>query len=258
VSPAPDGRAARHGRLVALVPIPVLLLVWELIGRLEVFNVTLFPPPSRVLVALGTMLGDELPADLGASLSRAGLGYAVGATLGIGVGLLTGRYLLWRRLLNQVFQLLRPIPPISLVPVSILWFGLGEPSKYFLISWGVFFPVWITTFLGVSRVEHTYVWAAASLGAGERALIREVVLPAALPSIIAGLRTALAIAFYCLVAAEIAGAFSGVAFRLDVSHTNLQVDRMFAGLIVLGIVSAAADRLFVVLTARLFPWMSLA
>jgi ABC-type nitrate/sulfonate/bicarbonate transport system permease component len=117
--------------------------------------------------------------------------------------------------------------------------------------------VWITTFLGVSRVEQTYVWAAASLGAGERQLLREVVFPAALPSIVAGLRTAVAIAFYCLVAAEIAGAFSGLAFRLDVSHTNLQVDRMFAGLIVLGIISATADRLFSALITRLFPWLTL-
>jgi ABC-type nitrate/sulfonate/bicarbonate transport system permease component len=209
------------------------------------------------VVALVSMIGGELPFDLLTSLSRAGLGYVVGSALGIGVGLLTGRFVVWRRLLNQVFQLLRPIPPISLVPVSILWFGLGEPSKYFLISWGVFFPVWITTFLGVSRVELTYLWAAESLGAGERQLMREIIFPAALPSIIAGLRTALAIAFYCLVAAEIAGAFSGVAFRLELSHTNLQVDRMFGGLIVLGIVSATADRLFVLMTGRLFPWMSL-
>jgi NitT/TauT family transport system permease protein len=242
---------------VSLLPIPVLLIVWEAVARAEIFNATFFPPPSRVITALVDLLQGELPSDLWASLSRAGVGYVAGASLGIGIGLLTGRYASWRRLLNQVFQLLRPIPPISLVPVAILWFGLGEGSKYFLISWGVFFPVWITTFLGVSRVEQSYIWAAASLGAGERQLLREVIFPAALPSIVAGLRTAVAIAFYCLVAAEIAGAFSGVAFRLDVSHTNLQVDRMFAGLIVLGIVSATADRGFTLLVNRLFPWLAL-
>jgi ABC-type nitrate/sulfonate/bicarbonate transport system permease component len=237
------------------VSIAGLLFVWEMVARSGYFNTALFPPPSKVAIDLFHMMaGHQLWSDIFASSRRLFVGYVAGGVAGLVAGLFTGRYSFADHLLSPAFQVLRPIPPISFVPVAILWFGLGEFSKYFLVFWGVFFPVWFNTYLGVQRVDQTLTRAAQCLGAKEGALLFAVVLPGALPQILAGLRTALAVSFYCLVAAEIAGAYSGVAYRIDIAHLNFQIGHMFAGLGVLGVMSALADWLFVRLTGLVFPW----
>lgn len=231
------------------------LLLWEMVSRSGLFNPYLFPPPSEIAKALiGMASSGQLLVDLQASTHRILLGYLTGSAAGVAIGLITGRYRLMQSLITPIIQMVRPIPPISFVPVAILWFGLGDFSKYFLVFWGVFFPVWYNTHFGVRSVDSVYVRAAQSLGANQRQLMFEVILPGAMRFILAGLGTAVPIAFYCLVAAEIAGAYSGVAYRIDVAHLNFQVSVMFAGLIVLGIMSTIADRAFGALTKKLFPW----
>src|SRR5437660_3002301 len=113
-------------------------------------------------------------------------------------------------------------------------------GKWFLVFWGVFFTVWVATHLGVHRADPALVRAARSLGASDRLLIRDVILPSALPTIFVGLRTAISISFYTLVAAELAGAFAGLAYRIDLAHQNMQTGQMLGGLVMLGVVSAAA------------------
>jgi ABC-type nitrate/sulfonate/bicarbonate transport system permease component len=167
---------------------------------------------------------------------------------------LTGRYAIVSNFLTPIFQLLRPIPPIAFVPIVILWFGLTEWGKWFLVFWGVFFTVWVATHLGVHRADPALVRAARSLGASDRLLIRDVILPSALPTIFVGLRTAISISFYTLVAAELAGAFAGLAYRIDLAHQNMQTGQMLGGLVMLGVVSAAADRGFAMLSRRLVWW----
>jgi NitT/TauT family transport system ATP-binding protein len=157
--------------------------------------------------------------DLGMSTMRVAVGFLTGAAVAILIGLLTGRYAIVSNFLTPIFQLLRPIPPIAFVPIVILWFGLTEWGKWFLVFWGVFFTVWVATHLGVHRADPALVRAARSLGASDRLLIRDVILPSALPTIFVGLRTAISISFYTLVAAELAGAFAGLAYRID-PHTR--------------------------------------
>jgi ABC-type nitrate/sulfonate/bicarbonate transport system permease component len=141
-----------------------------------------------------------------------------------------------------------------LVPIAVLWFGLGEFAKYFLVFWGVFFIVWITSHLGLLAVDKTYINAARSLGATERVVLVEVAIPAAMPAVLAGLRTAIPVGFYSLVAGEVAGATHGLAYMIELAHTNFQVAKMFGGLVILGLASACADRVFVFVTSMLFPW----
>jgi ABC-type nitrate/sulfonate/bicarbonate transport system permease component len=241
--------------ILRALTVPICLLIWELLARSHVYNSQLFPPPSQVILTLwGDLRSGLLFLDMRSSISRVVVGYVSGAVVGIAFGLVTGRSAIARATVGQVFQLLRPIPPISLVPIVILWFGLGEFPKYFLVFFGVFFPVWINTHLGVANVEQSYVWTAQSMGASPANQIFNVYLPAAAPLILAGLRVAIATAFFCLVAAEIAGASSGLAFRIELSHLVFRVDRMFADLIVLGVLSAAADQVLAYSTRRLFPW----
>jgi NitT/TauT family transport system permease protein len=241
--------------LALWVSIPLFLLAWQAASTSGYVNQLLFPPPTKVAVALwDELINGTLMLDLGMSTMRVVVGFAGGAAAAIAVGLLTGRYALVSNLLTPIFQLLRPIPPIAFVPIVILWFGLSEWGKWFLVFWGVFFTVWVATHLGVQRADPALIRAARSLGTPDRLLIRDVILPSALPTIFVGLRTAVSISFYTLVAAELAGAFSGLAYRIDLAHQNMQTGQMLGGLVMLGIVSAAADRGFAVLSRRLVWW----
>jgi len=187
-------------------------------------------------------------------LLRVAIGYLAGVVLGIGLGVLTGISKRAALTVGFILQLIRPIPPISFVPLAILWFGIGAFSKCFLVFLGVFFPIWMNSHLGISQVEAPYIWASQSMGATKWSQILHVYLPGAAPLIVAGLRVAIAIGLYCLVAAEIAGAFSGLAFRVEIAHLNTQVDQMIAGLICLGIFSALSDWGLERVIKYAFPW----
>lgn len=243
-----------RGFFIRIVSLLIASLVWQGSSYLGINN-SLFPPPTRVFHALVSMfIHDHYVIDILASSQRLIVGYCAGATIGVLFGLLTGRFELMNNIFGPIIQALRPISPISLVPIAILWFGLGDISKYFLVFWGVFFPVWINTNIGVKNIDQHYVWAAQSLGARQLTLLLTVILPAAMTMILAGLRTAIPIAFYTIVAAELAGAYSGVAYQMNVSALDMRFGQMFAGLVVLGIMSTIADKVFVLFTRAIFPW----
>lgn len=250
-----SGRGEALNRLVLVCSLPLFFALWEVISRSGVVNVILFPPPSTVVVALVNWLqSGQLLIDFGMSVSRVVVGFVAGALCGAVVGVLTGRYTLVSNFLSPLFQLLRPIPPIAFVPIVILWFGLGEIGKYFLVFWGVFFTVWVSAHLGVQRVDDKLIRAARVLGTPEKRMLREILLPGALPYIFVGLRTSVSISFYTLVAAELAGTFSGLAYRIDIAQQNLQMGQMMGGLVMLGVISAAADKLFAVFAQKVVWW----
>ncbi len=237
--------------------LPLILVIWEVVVRAGAVNAVLFPPPSVVAVSMyeyaasGTLL-----TDVGWSVSRVLVGYFAGAVIAILVGVLTGGNRVAAAFFSPVFQMLRPIPPIAFVPIVIVWFGLTELGKWFLVFWGVFFTVWLSVHLGVQRVNETLIRAARCLGASRRMMLFEVMLPGALPYIFMGLRTAISVSFYTLVAAELAGAFAGVAYRLEVTQQNMQIGQMIAGLIILGLISTTADKLFGMFSAKVVHWSS--
>ena len=251
---AHNSRAGLY-RLLQVVSIPLFFGCWELVSRSGFVNEFLFPPPSSIAKALyDWAVHDKLALDIAMSVSRVFVGYVIGAVAGIVVGIGTGRYPALSSLLTPVFQILKPIPPIALVPVVILWFGLTETGKYFLVFWAVFFTVWIAAHLGVQRVDPLLIRAAQTLGTPERRMLRELLLPATLPYIFVGLRTSVSIAFYTLVAAELAGAFAGVAYQIDIAHENMRISKMMSGLVVLGFISACADLAFDAWARRAMRW----
>ena len=238
-----------------LLSIPVFLAIWQSVAGLEIVNPLLFPPPTVVVKAFfDYMLHGDGITDTGWSIARVVIGYSAGAVVGVIVGVLTGGSPILSGLLTPVFQLLRPIPPIAFVPIVIVWFGLTELGKWFLVFWGVFFTVWLATHMGVQRVTETLMRAAQTLGATRWQLLWTVQLPDALPVIFVGLRTSLSIAFYTLVAAELAGAYAGIAYRLEVTQQNMQIGHMMAGLLVLGLISTLSDRLFQSASRRFLHW----
>ena len=234
---------------------PAFILLWQLLSTSGLVNRILTPAPGDVVHAIVTGLGNGMVLlDIAWSVSRVVVGYLLGAVLGVLAGLLTARYDFVNNLLSPTLQALRPIPPIAIVPLTIIWFGLSEGAKYFLIAWGVFFVVWISTFMGVQRINPLLIQAAQSLGVPSRRMLREVIFPGALPFIAVGLRTSVTIAFYSLVAAEVAGAFAGIAYRVNIAHQNMQTGLMIGSLFVLGAISAAADYGFNKIARRVVFW----
>ena len=179
----------RFRRQIALNIAGVLLFLalWETAPRVVPgINLQMFPPPSHVVGTLGSMIASgELWKHMLASLQRAAGGFMIGSVLGVFAGLLTGQLSVMRNLSDPVLHGLRSIPAIAFVPLAIVWFGLGEMSKVALISWGTFFPVWLNTFIGVRDVPNVLLRSAASLGCRGANVMFGVVLPAALPFILA-------------------------------------------------------------------------
>jgi ABC-type nitrate/sulfonate/bicarbonate transport system permease component len=237
-----------------LLALLAFFALWQIAFSIGLYKTTLLSSPGAVIRAAGEMYASgELVRDIWASLQRVAVGFLTGSCAGVLIGVCTGRVRLIDATLGQLIRLFRSIPSIALVPVAIVWFGLGETSKYVLVFWGVFFPVWINTHLGITQVDRTYIWAAQSLGARRAALIWEVVLPCAVPFIVAGMRTAIAIAFVVLVAAEMAGAFGGIGYRIYASHLVFRVDKMMADIFVLGLLGGMADLLFAAVISAI-PW----
>jgi ABC-type nitrate/sulfonate/bicarbonate transport system permease component len=233
------------------------LALWEISAKMSLFNPILFPGPSAVAQALFAWVREGIFfLDVEASLKRVALGWLLGGAFGIVLGLLSGR-LAWAAVtFGRIVNTLRAVPPVALVPLAILWFGISESSKVFLVAWGAFFPVWLNTHLGVSNLNKSIEWAARSLGVTGYRFIVKVILPAAVPSIVAGLRLAIGIAYICVFVGELAGAFQGVGFRIATASLVFRADLMMAGLIALGVMGAASDAAFLAVIRRLLPWLA--
>jgi ABC-type nitrate/sulfonate/bicarbonate transport system permease component len=233
-----------------------LLVIWELVSRSQLVPISLFPPPTKVAMAFVEMgRSGELLRDIQASLWRAVIGFALGSAVAICTGLLTGRIKALNNYLSPVIQLFRPLPPVAIIPLIIVWFGIGEEAKIFSIAFAVFFPVWINTHLGAQEIPKTFLWSAETLRVTRLQVLWKVIFPAALPFILAGLRTGIAMAFIMVFVSELAGASAGIGYQISVSQLAYRVDRMMAALILLGLFGALADFLLTRWAWWQFPWL---
>jgi ABC-type nitrate/sulfonate/bicarbonate transport system permease component len=238
--------------------IVVFLVVWEIIARAGFIHISLFPPPTRVVRAFVEMArSGELVRDMKASLWRAVVGFVLGSAIGIAVGLITGRIEMLNNYLSPLIQLFRPLPPVAIIPLVIVWFGIGEVSKVFSISFAVFFPVWMNAHVGAREIPKIFLWSAHTLGVKKFNMLWKVIFPAALQFIMAGLRTGIAIAFIMVFVSELAGASAGIGYQISVSYLAYRVDRMIAALILLGLFGATADIVLTRLIWFIFPWLRL-
>ena len=201
-------------------------------------------PGATILAAWEMIQSGELLRHVGVSLTRVLVGFVIGCVVGIVLGAAIGRIRLFRELTDPIIELIRPISPVAIVPLALLWFGIGEPSKYFVISYATGIVVLINTAAGVSRAPRTRIRAAQCLGANDLQLFAKVILPSAVPFILTGMRVALGFSFMGIVAAELIGAREGIGFLIMNSRLLLQTDQLFVGLFSLGVVGAIIDRIF--------------
>ncbi|MBI5134795.1 ABC transporter permease [Candidatus Uhrbacteria bacterium] len=233
----------------------VLLALWQAVSSAGLYNPHLFPAPTSIGRAFRAMvISREWLNDLQSSLVRFGIGFITGNAIGILLGLLTGRSQLFKATLGLLLNYLRSTPSVALIPLAIVWFGIGEMEKIFIVTWGVTFPVWLNTSSGFMEVEQEYVRAAQILGARGWRMYAHVYVPHVLPYIIAGARMGIATGFFALAAAEMSGTSSGIGFRIFYSHQLFRADSMMVAIMTIGLLGIIIDRIFVTVIGRIFPW----
>jgi NitT/TauT family transport system permease protein len=241
-----------------VVPV-ILVAAWQALCSSGFVNPQILPSPAAVAqrwwsylaptgpysAAAGTwaswLVSGELIRDAIESLTRVVLGFVVGAGLALPIGLFMGASDAVYRYVNPLMQVLRPIPPIAYIPLSILWFGLGNPPAIFLIAIGAFFPVLMNTIAGVRHVDGIYIRAARSLGAGRWTIFRRIILPAATPYILSGARIGIGTAFIVVIVAEMIAVNNGLGFRILEAREYFWSDKIIAGMLTIGFLGLAID-----------------
>ncbi|MGR3485337.1 MAG: ABC transporter permease [Paracoccaceae bacterium] len=240
----------------ALVLIALVLLVeWGTRGG-WISSLTL-PRPSDVLATFGELHETGmLYRHMGPSLSRLVVGAALGAGAGIAVGMLIGLFSYARSGLTPLVAALFPIPKIALLPLFVIWFGIGEGSKYALIAFGVFTPTVVATYGAVDNVERTLIRMGQSFGLSWWSIVRKIVLPGAMPGILSGLRISVAIGIILLVAAEMLGAEYGIGAYILQAGSLYDLERLFAGVVILSLLGVIVSAAIGMVERRLLRWRS--
>lgn len=255
--PAPATASARRGRalLVSAVPIVCLFLLWELTSRAGWLNATLLTPPSRALYEVWNYVitGAILP-HLEASLKRGGAGLAIAIAVGIPLGLFIGSVKAVSRAASPVIEFLRQLPPLAMLPVFLLFLGLGFRAQVAIVIWAAIWPILLNTITGARGVDVRLIKAAHTLGASRRDVFLKVALPAALPMTMTGIRLGASYAFLVLVAAEMVGADSGLGFLILNNQYTFRIPQMYAAILILAALGVALNYSLMFLERRLTPW----
>lgn len=240
-----------------LSPVALLgvFLVWEGFARTGIVSELFLPAPSSILREGIVMIqSGEIVANLSASLYRIALGYVIGSVLGITIGLLTGMSKLADKIGTPIVYALYPIPKIALLPLIILWLGIGEVSKVTIVGLGVFFPVVINTYSGVKNIDPLYIKVAVSFYTSKTNLIRKVILPGALPVIFAGLKLAAGTSLLMLVAAEMIAAQEGLGAMILHYGDLMLTTKLMVGVIILSALGVLFTNLLQYLEKKIVPW----
>lgn len=230
-------------RVVTSASLPLgILVVWQVTTALGLFSVVQLPPPRMVVDAAAELIDrGALGQYVAISTQRVVVGFAAGASLGLLLGAVTGLGRTWDRLLGPTLGGIRAVPALAWVPLLILWLKIGEESKLTLIAIGAFFPVYTTVSLALRHVDRHLVEAGRAFGLHGARLFTTVQLPAVLPSVISGLRLALAQSWLFLVAAELIASSSGLGFLLVDSQNNGRVDRILLAIVLLALIGKTTD-----------------
>jgi sulfonate transport system permease protein len=237
-----------------LVPV-ALVLAWEALARFGEIPPYILPAPTKV-VATGISLVQDgtLIPDIGISLLRAAAGFVIGGSIGFALGVAVGFSRTAGLLLDRTILMLRAIPFLAVLPLVIVWLGIGEGAKIFLVAFGVAFPIYMNTVLGIRQVDPKLVELGRVTGLSTWTLIRRIILPGALPSILNGVRYALATAWLALVVAETIAASSGIGFLAMDAREFLRTDVIVLVIVIYAAIGVAADSVAKLLERRLLAW----
>jgi ABC-type nitrate/sulfonate/bicarbonate transport system permease component len=229
-----------------------VILIWQIVVKVGLFQELVMPAPWSVAKTFYRFFVDgEFFIHLWASFARIITGFFFGALFGVILGILVGHFRLIEGLLDPLIQALRPIPIAAWLPLAIVWFGIGDKPGIFLIVIGTFFPIFINTVHGVKFTQLILIRAAQMLGATPWRLLLYVILPAALPNIMTGIRIGLGLAWVCVVISELLGVTAGLGFIIWDAQVYLQTDKVIVGMIVIGGMGTLTDRILLYISSKL-------
>jgi ABC-type nitrate/sulfonate/bicarbonate transport system permease component len=236
-------------------PLLLLAVAWELSSRLELVSSLALPPLSDVVVSwLDLIKSGELVTNAGASLWRAGAGLTLAVVIGAALGIVMAWWRPVNVLVSPLVEMFYPMPKSALIPVTVLWLGFGNGSKILLIFLGCMLPVTVGAFNGARSSEQALVWSARSMGASRLRMLWDVVVPSAMPELLNGIRTALALSFILLVTSELIVAQSGLGYLIGFLGANGTYDAMFAVVLTVAFLGFAADRIYLLVMQRVLRW----
>ncbi|MFE2638415.1 ABC transporter permease [Streptomyces scopuliridis] len=264
VAPSPSSSSLRRvsrrlspvGRAAGPWVIPLLaLLVWQFTAQTGILSASVLPAPKAVWRA-GSDLATtgELQRHILASLRRIAEGFALGAVSGLVLGFLVGMSTLMEVLLDRSLQMIRTIPHLALVPLMIAWFGIGEEPKILLVALGTFFPIYLNTVTGIRGVDPKLLQLGRSYGLGRRALVREIAVPGAMPTILSGIRYSLGVAWITLVVAETISASDGIGYLAQDARQMLRTDQIVLAIVLYAGAGLFADLLTRLIERRILRW----
>jgi NitT/TauT family transport system permease protein len=240
---------------IRYLPIAILAIAWEVVARLNLVDSLALPPLSKVAVAWADLMRDGELVDNGASsLYRGGVGLLLAVAVGGGLGMAMARLRILDMFINPLVELFYPLPKSALIPVTVLWLGFGDGSKILLIFLGCMIPVTIGAYNGARGSDHALVWSARSMGANNLRMIWDVVVPSALPELLNGVRTALALAFILLVSSELIVSQKGFGYLIGYLGSTGSYEGMYAVVLTVAFLGFAADRLYQLLMQWLLRW----
>lgn len=258
-----SGVGEKSGGIILKIAVPLaLLVIWGVLSKI-IDSSFILPSPLSVIYVLacplenilgsGTLLDNAL-----VSLQRVTLGFLAALVVAIPLGIGMGRYEIIYHLFDKATAMLRPIPPLAWVPLSLAWLKIGMGSMLFIIALGAFFPILLNTIDGIRGVKNSWIEAVSMLGAGEYDLLTRVFLPGAAPTIWTGLRVGFGIAWMCVVAAEMMpGASTGLGYLIMYAYGWGQIQVVMAGMVVIGLIGLAIDLLFKSVEVKWFSWRRL-
>ena len=255
-SPARESKLGARGLQVLSWIAPVLLvIVWEALAQAGWLSPQVLPAPSKVIrTAFKLATTGSLLNDLGVSLLRAATGFVIGSVVGAVLGTLVGFSRIAEAAIDRSVQMIRAVPFLAVLPLVIVWLGVGETQKIFLVALGVTFPIYINTVLGIRQVDPKLLELGHVQGLSSIQLICRIILPGALPSILTGVRYALATAWLALVVAETIGAQSGIGFLAMDAREFLRTDVIVLTIVIYALIGVAADGIARFLERRLLAW----
>ncbi|MUT66112.1 ABC transporter permease [Paenibacillus sp. NEAU-GSW1] len=254
---------SREAGWLAAIPKPLhgwllpaaIAIVWQAVGQLGLISESLLPTPLAIAIRFVDLVASGVFFEhFNISVYRALLGFLLGAGTGLLLGLFTGLGKIAEKTLDPSLQMLRTIPLLSLIPLFILWFGIGEFSKILMISLGAFFPVYVNTFLGIRNVDLKLFEVARIFQYSRLQLVAKLIIPSALPNILLGVRLSLGIAWLVLVVAEMMGTSAGIGYMIQDARAYMRTDIVFVGIILFAVIGKLSDSGVRLLENRWLRW----
>jgi ABC-type nitrate/sulfonate/bicarbonate transport system permease component len=245
----------RASKLNGLLFFLGLLIVWELVAQARLINPLVVPPLSRILGVFSDLVwSGQIPLQVASSMKRAAAGYIMAAVVFIPLGILMGLSQSVYRLFEVIVEMLRPVPPPVMIPVAMLFFGLEDEMKIFVIFFSCAWPILLNTLDGTRNVDRVLLNTARTFGLSRRKIIWNIILPAASPQIVTGLKVSLPITLILVVISEMVGSTDGIGYFILDSQRRFRVAQMYAGMLTLAILGYALNQFFNVLYRLLMPW----